>query len=201
MELAKPGQPVSFVVTAKDSTGSPLQITARQLSTGASFDPLSSRLRWTPTPDQVGDHTLAFHATNSAGQTGRGLTTISVGWGQPVLANQAPPSCRPGVVATLKGKWLAETEMFAEAGESQELGGTIVRVNGVPASMLHATPTQVTFRCPDIGVGTTLSVSVETMQGATASLKTTVLEALPMLPKKQPDDIMLGPIRYPFLRH
>jgi len=146
LELVKPGEPVSFVATLSDTGDSSSPIQASGLPAGASFDPLANRFQWTPGPDQVGNHTVTFRANNSNNQSVIGKTQINVGWGEPMIDKPQSPVCSPGTIATLNGKWLAEEERSDSSGASHELGGTRVRVNGLPAAVVFANRRRVDFQ-------------------------------------------------------
>ncbi len=58
------GQPLTFAVVASDPEGGPVSIVAGGLPASANFDPASGKFSWTPTADQVGNHTITFTATD-----------------------------------------------------------------------------------------------------------------------------------------
>jgi uncharacterized protein (TIGR03437 family) len=100
-----------------------------------------------------------------------------------VLAAGSKLACSPGSIATLTGNWLSlsDQNLSDPTGASRQLGGTTVRINGEPASVLYANPTRVDFQCPDTAPGTGLELTVETDAGVTAPLQTTMLEANPVI--------------------
>jgi uncharacterized protein (TIGR03437 family) len=63
------------------------------------------------------------------------------------------------------------------SGQSFELAGTAVNVNGVPAPIVFASPTQVIFECPHAPGGTTLNVAVATAAGVSGSFTATIRES------------------------
>jgi uncharacterized protein (TIGR03437 family) len=67
-------------------------------------------------------------------------------------------------MATLRGKWLSDAA---------------VRINGTYAAVLHSSPHSVDFICPASAPGTPLDIVVETRQGASNSVQTTMQEAAP----------------------
>ncbi|MGB8259305.1 MAG: DUF4082 domain-containing protein, partial [Terracidiphilus sp.] len=177
--LVESGEPISFRVSAQDPAGLPVRISASNLPAGASFEPASSRFNWTPAPNQSGIFAPVFSAVNSTGFTASAQSEIAVGSGKPVLAPASKLACSPGSIATLSGNWLslADQDLSDPTGASSQLGGTTVRVNGEPAPLLYASPSQVDFQCPSAAAGTGLALTVETDAGATAPLQTTMLEA------------------------
>jgi uncharacterized protein (TIGR03437 family) len=181
--LVESGEPISFRVSAQDPAGLPVRISASNLPAGASFEPASSRFNWTPAPNQSGIFAPVFSAVNSTGFTASAQSEIAVGSGKPVLAPASKLACSPGSIATLSGNWLslADQDLSDPTGASSQLGGTTVRVNGEPAPLLYASPSQVDFQCPSAAAGTGLALTVETDAGATAPLQTTMLEANPVL--------------------
>ena len=74
-------QPLSFEVHATHASSLPLQLTARDLPSGATFtDHGDARgtLEWTPGFDQLGDYTVTFHADDGQGGRDSSTTTLSV---------------------------------------------------------------------------------------------------------------------------
>jgi uncharacterized protein (TIGR03437 family) len=181
--LVKSGEPISFRVSAQDPAGLPVRISAFKLPAGASFEPASSRFDWTPALNQEGVYTPEFSAVNSTGFTSSARSAITVGSGKPVLAAGSKLACSTGSIATLTGNWLSlsDQNLSDPTGASRQLGGTTVRINGEPASVLYANPTRVDFQCPDTAPGTGLELTVETDAGVTAPLQTTMLEANPVI--------------------
>jgi hypothetical protein len=187
-ELARPGQPVSFVVASEDGQGRPSAITPTRLPAGASFDAVSNHLEWVPSADQVGDQTLAFRAISAAGEITEGQSTFKIGWGLPEIALPSSLACSPSSVGKLTGTWLAAEELSDPSGASLELGGTRVRVNGLLAPVLRTHPREIEFQCPADLPGSSLSISVETESGTTAPLRTTMLAANPVILTSQPTE-------------
>jgi uncharacterized protein (TIGR03437 family) len=181
--LVKPGEPISFRVSAQDPAGLPVRISASNLPAGASFEPASSRFNWTPAPNQPGVYAPLFSAVNSTGFTSSAHSAITVGSGQPVLAAASKLACSPGSIATLTGNWLslADQDLSDPTGASNQLGGATVHINGELASVLYASPSRVDFQCPNTAPGAGLDITLETGAGATAPLHTTMLEASPAL--------------------
>lgn len=180
-ELARPGNPVSFVVGAEDSQGNPATVTPLRLPAGATFDALSNRLQWTPSADQVGDQVLAFQAITAAGENTKQESKFKVGWGLPEIDQSSSPACSPLSIGKLQGNWLTEEELSDPSGSSLELGQTRVRINGLLAPVLHTHPQEIEFQCPADAPGSSLSISVETPSGTTSTTQTTVLPASPVI--------------------
>jgi hypothetical protein len=72
---------LAFDVTANETQDRIVVLTAAGLPQGATFDDNRNNtgtLRWTPTSDQIGFHSVVFHADNGAGNTDAALTRIRV---------------------------------------------------------------------------------------------------------------------------
>jgi para-nitrobenzyl esterase len=95
-ELDLPGAPVvvaagrrvDLLLRADDADGDDVDFAVSGLPTGAELDPETGRLRWRPSPEDVGTHVLAVTATDVWGATDSGTLTLEVSDGLP------PP--RPG---------------------------------------------------------------------------------------------------------
>jgi uncharacterized protein (TIGR03437 family) len=181
-QIAKPGAAVNFTVTAADSTDAPVQLAAKDVPSGASFDAASGRFDWTPAESQMGVHVVTFTGTNAAGQSSTARVTIDVDSGKPSLSGDQF-ACSPNSIGTLHGKWLASAgAILADpSGATTNLGGTQVTVNGSHVPVLSATPTDVRFLCPALDPGASLSVAVETPAGVTNSITAEMKEASPSI--------------------
>ena len=95
----------------------------------------------------------------------------------------APAGCSPGSVATIRGRSLftGTSAAYDPAGTSDNLSGTRVLVNGVPAAVLFASATRVDLLCPTADGGTPLAISVETAAGTSNELRTSMRESVPGL--------------------
>jgi uncharacterized protein (TIGR03437 family) len=182
-QFVRLGSPVSFIVSAQDGSGLPVDVSAATLPEGASFDAEFRRVLWTPAPQQAGESSLSFGASNSVGATSSGAVPIVVDSGDPIITKPELTACTPGSIATIRGRWLSSDEapLFDPSGASLQLGDSTIRVNGLAVPILSASPTRLTFLCPDSAPGTDLDVSVETAAGSSVSLRTTMLEAKPRL--------------------
>jgi uncharacterized protein (TIGR03437 family) len=180
-QIIQAGQRVSFKVSAADPDGLPVQLSARGIPPGASFDAPGGQFNWTPDASQSGQYRVTFAATNSAGQSSSLQVPIEVGSGKPSLDPSGPAVCSPGAVASLNGVWLAASgAVFSDpSGGSMSLGGTKVSVNNEYAPVLYSSATQVKFLCPALNPGSQLAITVETASAATGVLQTTMLEASP----------------------
>jgi hypothetical protein len=165
------GTAVRFSVAAADGTDLPLNVVASDLPEGASFDTLTGSFEWRPSDRQNGSHTITFTAMNSLGAATSRTTTIEVGPEAPVLvdlvnsATRSPgPACVPGAMATLRGRWLSDAA---------------VRINATYADVLNSSSHSVDFICPASTPGTQLEIIVETRQGASNPVQTTMQEAAP----------------------
>ena len=63
-QAVDPNVALSFVAEAVDPDGDDVTITFSGLPNGASWDSTSNTFSWTPTNDQIGNHTVAFTATD-----------------------------------------------------------------------------------------------------------------------------------------
>ena len=182
-QLAKFGQPLQFNVSAVDSTGLSVPLSASGLPAGAFFDVGSGRFTWTANASQTGVYHVSFEATNAVGQSTTAPVTIEVDSGKPVLEPSNGFACSPGALATLRGKWLAapDSSLSDPSGSSMDLGGTKVKVNDSYVPILFSSPQQVNFLCPTVEPGTQLSLAVETDTAATDPITITMQNASPKI--------------------
>jgi hypothetical protein len=152
--IAKIGEMVSFAVSAVEPSQLEFQVSAQGLPTGATFDASRGRFDWVPRATQAGKHQVTFTATNSAGQTIAAQVTIDVTSVIPPVA-PAGQTCSPGAVELLSGSWLSDpgTALSDPSGNSTDLGGTKVKVDGQYVAVLSASPTEVHFVCPSASAG------------------------------------------------
>ena len=181
-QIAKVGTPIDFVVNASDPGDLPVQLIARGIPKGATFDAGSGSFHWIPETSQTGKFEVTFTATNSASQSSSTVVPVEVDSGTPALDEQTL-SCSPGAIAWLSGKWLAAagTVLSDPTGGSMSLGGTKVEVNGEPVPVLFSSAAEVKFLCPALSAGTPLSVRVGSDLGVTGALAGTMLEATPSI--------------------
>jgi uncharacterized protein (TIGR03437 family) len=188
--LATPQSPIRFTVTASDSRGLTVNLAASGLPPGASFDPASGVLQWTPTNRDLGFHEIALTATNSLGGATTKTVKLFVDSGLPVVTklengagSSAPAGCSPGSVATLRGRSLFAGAIPASdpSGASIDLGGTRVLVNGGYAAVLYASADRVDLLCPAAAAGTPLAIAIETAAGQSKSLNRWMQAAAPGL--------------------
>ncbi len=182
--LVKPGETLSFAVTAVDPNDLPVQLAATGLPAGASFDAAIGQFDWTPNASQAGKYEVAFSAVDSAGQSSTARVSVEAGKGVPVLSESQELACSPNAIASLSGKWLAASlsSVSDPTGATMELGGTQVSVNGQLAQLVFSSTRKVQFVCPALPPGTPLSVVVETASGTTPkSLVGTMREAAPRI--------------------
>jgi uncharacterized protein (TIGR03437 family) len=174
------GTPNRFTVSAVDPANLPVALTASGLPAGATFDAASGGFEWTPSVAQAGRYMVTFTATNAAAQSSSARVAIDVTSGTPTVANVEQP-CSPGAIASLRGVSLAEPGfgLADVTGNSTDLGGTKVEVNGVYVPVLSASPTEVHFVCPTMSPGTQLEVAVEGPAGASDSVNMVVQSASP----------------------
>jgi uncharacterized protein (TIGR03437 family) len=184
--VAKFGDEVRFVVTATDSSR-PVSLVVSDLPTGASWEASTSEFVWVPDKSQTGKHEVIFTATNSIRISATERVLIEVGSGAPVVSaiiNAATGSqssaCSPGSVASLRGKWLFNGARAADpSGNSVDLAGTRVKVNGAMTPVLYADSTRVDFLCPQFAAGTPLEAAIETKAGMSGVVKSVMQRVSP----------------------
>lgn len=184
-----PGSAVRFTVTAVDAQGLDVRLAATGLPVGASFDRQSGLLQWTPSDNDVGRHEFRITAANTLGASTTETVRLYVGSGLPVISDiengagsGAPAGCGPRSVVTIRGRSLltGTGAAYAVAG-SENLSGTRVLVNGIPAAVLIASASRVDLLCPAAIAGTPLAISVETAAGKSNELRTSMRESVPGL--------------------
>ena len=169
-QIAIPGNELKFVVSASDlNSTAPLSITATGLPVGASFSPElttnnSARglLRWTPNSSDIGrDFTISFKASDGSLSETRNVAVKVVAasnLGIVNAANYRSGSLPSDSIASAFGENLAvRAESATTLPLPTELAGTTVTVNGLPASLLYVSPTQINFIAPsnlDAGAAT-----------------------------------------------
>jgi uncharacterized protein (TIGR03437 family) len=179
------GGELSLTVSAIDPNGLPLVYAASGLPAGAQFDATTGRFAWTPVNGQEGAYEVGFKATNTAQASGARSIRIMVDTGRPVAvtlrsaARRTGPTCSPGSLASVEGRWLAPST--AQADPSGELAGTRVKVNGEYAALTAVSPSRVDFLCPVLPAGTTLAVSVENGAGKSDAVTGVTALAAPAL--------------------
>ncbi|MGJ5813846.1 DUF4082 domain-containing protein [Paludibaculum fermentans] len=179
--FARPGELVRFIVSARSGRELPVQLSAAELPSGATFSPETGSFAWTPASGQAGAYAVTFAAADSGGSSATRTTRIVVGSDTPVITGSKMPACAPQGIGTLEGRWLSRMrEEFSDpSGASTRLGGTVVKVNGTPVPVLLASQTRVEFLCPAMAAGTELSVVLETGAGSALPVHTTMREANP----------------------
>ena len=182
-QTAKFGNVVRFLVRAVDPNGLPVQLTARGIPAGASFEAAGGGFNWIPDESQMGQYAISFTASNSAGQSSTLQVPVEVDSGKPSLDSTEPPSCSPGAIAALSGSRLAAAGAILSdaSGASTSLGGTRVKVNNDYVPVLFSSATQVKFLCPAFNPGTPLAIAVESDSGTTEPLASTMMEASPTI--------------------
>ena len=90
-------------------------------------------------------------------------------------------ACSPGAIASLAGSWLVRENLaWSEpAGNTTELGGTAVTLNGDPVPVLYASGTRVDFLCPSLAPGIPILVRLENRLGKANPIAATMLAASP----------------------
>jgi len=85
--------------------------------------------------------------------------------------------CSPGSRVSLRGGWLAGATESDWSGDRQELGGAAVLVNGSRVPVPAASPTEVTFKCPNTAAGAILNLELETAAGRSHVINTVLRES------------------------
>lgn len=171
-QFAIAGNELRFTVTANDvSSAIPLSLTATGVPAGASFattiatnNSTRGTFRWTPTASDIGQSfTVAFRASDGGTQETRTVTIKVVTATNLAVVNAAHyrrDALSSDAIASAFGENLAlRTESAPALPLPTELAGTQVLVNGVPASLLYVSPTQINFITPpnlDAGTATIL---------------------------------------------
>ncbi len=169
-QVAIPSNELKFSVSASDiNSTAPLAITATGLPADASFstelttnNSTRSLVRWTPNSSDIGrSFTISFKASDGSLSETRNVTVKVVAASNLSVVNAAnyrQGSLPSDSIASAFGENLA---VRAEAATAlplpTELAGTTVTVNGLPASLLYVSPTQINFIAPsnlDAGTAT-----------------------------------------------
>ncbi len=181
-QFVKAGARVNFQVEAADPADMAVQLAAANLPPGATFDPLTGRFEWKPEPSQIGKYQISFTATNVARQSSTGQVAIDVDSGKPVL-DPEDEVCSPGAIGIVRGKWLLEgAGSFADpSGNSEQLGGSSLKANGVNLPILSIAADKINFLCPMVDPGTELSLSVATDAGVSGPIVSTMQRATPQI--------------------
>jgi len=164
-QVAKFGVPLRFQVNGSDVSALPVQLIAAGLPTGAFFDPVGGQFEWAPSSSQAGQYRITFTAVNTTGQSASAPVVIEVDDGMPLVSNT--PVCSPGATGSIIGRWLSTdgASLSDPTGQSMDLGGTRVLVNGDAVPVLLASPQLVKFVCPAMNTGTEMSLTVKTADG------------------------------------
>jgi uncharacterized protein (TIGR03437 family) len=175
------GERIRFRVSPSES-GSTLS--ASGVPAGAYFD--SMIFQWTPDFNARGTHSVVFTEVHPDGSSLTTTSIIEVDSGKPVVArvvNAASRSeavCSPRAIVSLEGRWLLQGQDESDmSGNSTELSGTVVRVNGVAAPILSATTSQVDFLCPVAVPGSLLEIVLQTSTDVAQAIYIVSREATP----------------------
>jgi len=182
-QYAKFGTQIEFPVSSTDAAAT---LAASNLPPGAVFDAASGVFRWVPDVSQQGRHHVVFRAVDSAGDSVTADSILEVDSGTPVVtrvvsaaSRSEEAACGPGAIGRLEGRWLAEGQASDPSGNSRELSGTVVRVNGIVAPILSASRSRVDFLCPAAVPGSTLEVALQTSTGAALPVHTVFRHTAP----------------------
>ena len=181
-EIGKPGSPIDFTVTAADASEQAVTVAASAVPAGAAFDPAAGRFQWTPGNNQTGTYKVGFTAAGASEQSASAQVTIEVNSGEPAL-DTVERACSPGAVASVTGSSLANSDVALSdrSGNTLDLAGTKVKVNGQPVPVLMASAESVQFLCPATDPGTPLALVVEAPSGSTNTVNTVMQSAAPWI--------------------
>jgi uncharacterized protein (TIGR03437 family) len=175
------GSRLTFQIAAASGAGA-VTVSAHALPSGARFDPSTGLFEWTPSAP--GAERVTFSASDITQTSTTADVALQSGDGTPVvesLENAASGSresvCSGGALATVRGGWLSNGTAADPSGESLLVGGTQVLVNDTPVAVVLASPSALSFACPEAPVGTTLSVAVQTAVGHSAALTTVMRDS------------------------
>jgi uncharacterized protein (TIGR03437 family) len=182
---ARYGAAVQFRVRSIVSDDASL--TASDLPSGAILDSVSGIFHWTPDVTQQGTHKVVFTATTAAGDRTTATSEIEVDSGTPEIrrvlnaaSRSTETACSPGAIASLEGRWLTAGEPTSDpTGESTELTGTSVTINGTLVPILAASATRVDFLCPAVPSESTLEITLRTPFGIAGPVQTVSKQASP----------------------
>jgi uncharacterized protein (TIGR03437 family) len=188
-QTSKPGDTVTFRITASDGQNPPILISANGLPSNSTFNTSTGVFSWTSTEKDLGSRDITFTAINSAGAKAVKTVMVTIADGRPVLSHlqnfagpAATPACSPNTVATLLGSFLTGTSpTIAESENATVISGTKVTVNADYTAVLHASPDRVDFLCPNLLAGTPLQIVVETDAGVSRPIDSTMEETAPGL--------------------
>jgi uncharacterized protein (TIGR03437 family) len=183
-QFVKYGNEVRFRVSPADPAAA---LSVGTMPPGAYFDSGTGEFRWIPDASQLGTHNIDFTAVDPAGAKATKSVTVQVDSGEPVvtrIVNAASRSqqaaCSAGAIAAIEGRWLINGAAVSDpSGNSLELAGAKVWVNGITTPVLSASATELTVLCPDSLPGTDLEFVVQTDHGAAEPQRTTARSAAP----------------------
>jgi uncharacterized protein (TIGR03437 family) len=181
---ARYGEVVQFGVSA---SGPVVSFAAADLPAGAAFDTTSGLFQWVPAVAQTGTHKIVFSATNTEGDSITASSVLEADSGSPSVTEvvnaaglSTGAACSAGAVGKLKGRWLTTGPTASDpTGNSMELAGSSVRINGAAVPILGASPSQIDFLCPAAAPGSNLQIIVETPDGATSPVQTVSQQSAP----------------------
>lgn len=193
-QIAIPNTELKFHVSASDlNSTAPLALTADGLPAGASFatevatnNSARGLFRWTPNSSDVGrSFNVSFKASDGGLSETRNVTIKVVNAAALAVVNAAhyqQGTLPSDSIASAFGENLAlRAESAAALPLPTELAGTSVMVNGVPASLLYVSPTQINFIAPpnlDAGAATIIVSNPSGSYAMGTSQVTTVAPAI-----------------------
>ena len=180
---ARHGALIQFRISSPDPLGT---VTVSNLPPGAFFDASTGFFQWVPGVVSDGSHKVVFTAADAAGGSSSASSIIDVDSGSPVLervvnaASRSQAACSPGAIARLEGKWLVDGPDASDTtGQSTELSGTTVKVNGAFVPILSASTARVDFLCPEAVSGAVLDISLQTPAGLSRTIQTVSQDVAP----------------------
>ena len=184
-QLGRPGDSVRFSVTATEGA----TLAAVNLPDGATFDSATGEFEWTPSAAQVGTHTVVLKAADENSSAADAAVEVEVDSGATAIADVVnaasrlnAAACSSGSLASITGRWLSNDEPVEDrSGSETELSGMRVQVNGTYVPVVFASPTEVSFLCPEAAPGTRLGITLETKSGFVGTTETVSEDVAPGL--------------------
>ena len=192
---ARLGAATHFKVSAVDPSALPTELTASKLPAGANFDTASGDFTWTA--GQYSKSAVTFTATNSAAQSSSRTVIIDVTSGTPTLT-ALDRNCSPGALGSVNGSSLSGSDSAPSdpSGNSMELGGTKIKINGQYVSVTSASSTEVQFVCPSLPPGTPLAVTAVTESGSSEPLSSVMQSVAPWIFLAEPINQTQGAVSF-----
>lgn len=176
------GETLQFRIGASGGKLDDLTIVAKEAPAGASIDPVLGTFQWQSTEAENYEGELRLQGFRQSQLVAEGSVPVSVSRPAPVIRDSARLACSPGGLASAEGRWLlAEDNELEDRAGVPSLGGTWIRINGVPAPVVAASRHRITFVCPEAAPGTQLEIVMGNPFGETSAVYAQVVEADPRI--------------------